>query len=67
MTAPIMTIKMENENTNEVTPEMRQEWRDGLIMQGCITPETDRERKLWREYNGAEYTGEKDLKHDWIL
>lgn len=66
MTTPIMTIKMENENTNEVTPEMRQEWRDSLLMLGLITPETDRERKLWREYNGAEYTGEKDLKRDWI-
>lgn len=53
--------------STEVTPEMRQEWRDGLIMQGCITPETDRERKLWREFNGMEYTGEKDLKHDWIV
>ena len=53
--------------STEVTPEMRQEWRDGLLMLGLITPETDRERKLWREYNGAEYTGEKDLKHDWIV
>lgn len=53
--------------STEVTPEMRQEWRDSLLMLGLITPETDRERKLWREYNGAEYTGEKDLKHDWIV
>lgn len=57
---------MDNEKeSTEVTPEMRQEWRDGLLMQGLISPENDRERKLWREYNG-EYRGEKDLKRDWI-
>lgn len=45
---------------------MRQEWRDSLLMQGVISPENDRERKLWREYNGMEYATEKDLKRDWI-
>lgn len=58
---------MDNEKeSTEVPPEMRQEWRDGLLMQGLISPENDRERKLWRECNGMEYTGEKDLKRDWI-
>lgn len=57
---------MDNEKeSTEVPPEMRQEWRDGLIMQGCITPENDRECKLWREYVGAEYQSENDLRKSW--
>lgn len=42
--------------------EWAQDLRNDLIRSGRISPETDAERKLWRDAHGYEYKTPKDLR-----